>query len=411
MIDLNTPRTVRITCAPGLVGYLQQEVEDLGFVVTSSRPTGVEIQAGIAEAMRLNLYVRTGLNVLVLLDSFTCNSPDELFSKTNAMPWETLISPDGYLSVVSNVDTPTIRDWRYASLKVKDAIVDRVAAEVGRRPDSGPERDRFVVHLYWIGDQCSLYLNTSGRKLSDRNYRKIPHSAPMQEALAAGVILATGYDGSVPLVNPMCGSGTLAIEAALIATGRPPGLLRSNFGFMHYKGFDADAWKTMRIEAKKVRSKGEPARIVATDIDPKAIWSAKKNAETAGVHRLIDFEVCDFADTPIPPDKGIVVFNPEYGERMGGVSKLEPVYKLIGDFFKKSCAGWTGYVFTGNMSLAKKIGLRASRRMEFHNGPIDCRLLKYEMYEGTRRPDRPSDETPKAESDEPPTISSEDRRE
>ncbi|MEE9297023.1 MAG: class I SAM-dependent RNA methyltransferase, partial [Phycisphaerae bacterium] len=198
-------------------------------------------------------------------------------------------------------------------------------------------------------------------------------------------ILATGYDGSVPLVNPMCGSGTLAIEAALIASGRPPGLLRDNFGFMHCRGFDSDTWQSMRRSAKKIRNKGTIAPIIATDIDAGAIRAARKNAETAGVHHMIRFDVCDFAETPIPPEEGIVIINPEYGERLGVIAELEKTYGRMGDFFKQRCAGWTGYIFTGNLELAKKVGLRASRRMEFFNAKIDCRLLKYELYAGTRR--------------------------
>ena len=384
-MDLDEPRTIRITCAPGLVGYLQREVEDLGYTVDSTRPTGLELSASMRDAMRLNLFLRTGFNVLQLIEAFTCTDPIELYARTTALPWEEMIAPDEYLCVVSSVSTPTITDWRFASLKVKDAIVDRVADVVGSRPNSGPQRENFVVHLYWSGDDCRLFFNTSGRKLADRNYRKIPHTAPMQETLAAAVILATGYDGSVPLVNPMCGSGTLAIEAALIASGRPPGLLRSNFGFMHHKAFDAEAWKSMRRQAKKMRNKRAIAPILATDVDQQAIWAAKKNAETAGVHHMIQFEVCDFADTTIPPEKGIVLLNPEYGERVGVMAELEKTYARIGDFFKQSCPGWTGYIFTGNIALANKVGLKVSRRMEFFNAKIDCRLLKYELYEGTQR--------------------------
>ncbi len=385
MTDFHEPQAIRITCAPGLVDYLRREVEDLGYTVDSSRLTGLEITAGMHDAMRLNLFLRTAFNVLVPIATFTCANPDELYKRVRAIRWEEMISPDEYLSVVSSVNTPTINDWRFASLKVKDAIVDRVAAEIGTRPNSGPLRENFVVHLYWSGDDVRLFLNTSGRKLADRNYRKIPHKAPMQETLAAAVILATGYDGSVPLVNPMCGSGTLAIEAALIASGRPPGLLRGNFGFMHRKGYDSDAWQSMRRSAKKIRNKGTIAPIIATDIDAGAVRAARKNAETAGVHHMIRFAVCDFADTPMPPDKGIVVINPEYGERLGVMAELEKTYKHMGDFFKQRCSGWTGYIFTGNLELAKKVGLRASRRMEFFNAKIDCRLLKYELYEGTRR--------------------------
>ncbi len=385
MTDSDEPQSIRITCAPGLVDYLRREVEALGYTVDSSRPTGLEMTANMHDAMRLNLFLRTAFNVLVLIDTFTCDNPDELYEHTRALKWEEMISTDEYLSIVSSVNTPTINDWRFASLKVKDAIVDRVAEVHGARPDSGPKRENFVVHLYWNGSDAQLYLNTSGRKLADRNYRKIPHKAPMQETLAAAVIMATGYDGSVPLINPMCGSGTLAIEAALIASGRPPGLLRANFGFMHHKGYDEDAWLTMRRSAKKIRNKSFIAPIIASDSDDRAIRAAQKNAETAGVHHMIQFEQCDFADTPMPDEKGIVIINPEYGERLGVSTELEKTYKLMGDFFKKRCCGWTGYIFTGNLDLAKVIGLRASRRMEFFNAKIDCRLLKYEMYEGTRR--------------------------
>ena len=387
-MDIHEPQAIRITCAPRLVDALRREVEALGYTVDSTGPTGLELTAGMYDAMRLNLFLYTAFNVLCLIDKFKCGDPDALYEHTKTIAWEEMISPDEYLSVVSSVNTPTINDWRFASLKVKDAIVDRVAAAVGRRPDSGPKRENFVVHLYWNGDACQLYFNTSGRKLADRNYRKVPHKAPMQETLAAAVVFATGYDGSAPLVNPMCGSGTIAIEAALIATRRAPGLLRSNFGFMHHKGFDSDAWQAMRREAKKIRNPAAPAPIIATDIDPKAVQAAKKNAETAGVHRLIQFKVCDFAETVMPSESGIIVFNPEYGERLGDMAELEVTYKRIGDFFKNSCSGWTGYVFTGNKTLAHKIRLHVSRRLEFFNAKIDCRLLKYELYEGTRRTDK-----------------------
>jgi putative N6-adenine-specific DNA methylase len=183
----------------------------------------------------------------------------------------------------------------------------------------------------------------------------------------------------------MCGSGTLAIEAALSSLRIAPGLQRTNFGFMHLRGFDRSRWDTLRLQASKESTKTMNFRIVATDIKRDVIEGAKKNAAAAGVEHLIEFDVCNYADTQIPDGGGIVIINPEYGERMGTIKQLESVYKGIGDFFKKKCRGYTGYLFTGNLDLAKKIGLRAKRRIPFFNGRIECRLLAYELYEGSRK--------------------------
>jgi len=211
----------------------------------------------------------------------------------------------------------------------------------------------------------------------------------LREALAAGIIIETGYDGSVPLLLPMCGSGTLAIEAALIAANRPPGLLRGNLGFMHLKDFDTSAWQSLRKEVlasgKKLLKNKTIAPIIATDIDPEAVNAAQKNAKTAGVDHLIKFDVCDFADTDVPDGHGIILLNPEYGRRLGNTDQLAETYERVGDFFKQKCSEYTGYVFTGNLDLAKKIGLRVSRRLSFFNGDIECRLLKYELYTGSRK--------------------------
>ena len=198
--------------------------------------------------------------------------------------------------------------------------------------------------------------------------------------------MAIGYDGSQDIVLPMCGSGTLAIEAALIAMNKPAAGLRSNFGFKHVKVFDEQIWEEIRNDARKAVRKDKPQkRIIATDIDGQAIEAAKQNAKTAGVEHLVEFDVCDFADTYVPQGEGIVLMNPEYGLRLGEIQQLEKEYKRIGDFFKQNCAGYTGYIFTGNRKLAGKVGLKTSARMIFFNGKIECRLLKYEMYEGTKQ--------------------------
>jgi putative N6-adenine-specific DNA methylase len=210
-------------------------------------------------------------------------------------------------------------------------------------------------------------------------------AAPMQETLAAAVIRATVWDGAGNFINPMCGSGTLAIEAALAGLNRAPGLFRSNYGFMHLKGFNKPLWGGLRAESRKGAKKALDYRIIATDISKKAVAAAMKNAETAGVGRLIEFAVCDYSETLVPDGGGVVILNPEYGERMGNLRELEGVYKGIGDFFKQKCGGYAGYIFTGNLDLAKKVGLRTKRRVEFFNAGIECRLLEYELYEGSRK--------------------------
>jgi putative N6-adenine-specific DNA methylase len=383
-MSIFTPKSrIIITCAKGIVPYLKEEVLSLGLPVLSEGIADVETEGMIEDAIRLNLLLRTGQRVLFLLEEFIAESPDGLYKKISRIRWEDVIPEDGYLCVTSSVETHTIKDSRFANLKCKDAIVDRIKEKHGRRPDSGPKRDRTVIHLYWKREQCQVYLDTSGEPLSRRGYRRIPLKAPMQETLAAAVVLATGWKGNKNFINPMCGSGTLAIEALLIALNKAPGLLRNNYGFMHLKGFKEPSWKSLRQEAKGASKHHLDIRMIATDILPSAIEAAKKNATTAGVEHLMEFKVCDYSETPIPEGGGVVILNPEYGERLGDIERLGEVYKGIGNFFKKKCVGYKGYIFTGNFSLAKKVGLRAKRRIPFYNSNIECRLLEYDIYEGS----------------------------
>lgn len=374
-----------ITCSRGIVPFLAEEVRLSGFPVICETAAGVETEGTLEDAMTLNLFIRTGNRVLYLLSEFTAENPDELYRSLLNVEWEKYIHENGYISVNSSVDTSGIKDSRYANLKCKDAVVDRIKNKSGCRPDSGPEKDRAVIYLYWKGNRCSVYIDTSGENLSRRGYRKIPLGAPLQETLASAIIMATGWNGNSNFINPMCGSGTLAIEAALIALDRAPGLLRNNYGFMHLKGFNQFSWQKLRTDAKASSNKSLKKRIIATDISPFAIDAAKKNALTAGVEHLIEFGICNYPDTPVPDGGGVVILNPEYGERMGKIEELEETYKGIGDFFKQRCKGYTGYIFTGNPDLAKKVGLRPKRKIQFFNSNIECRLLEYELYEGSRK--------------------------
>ncbi len=375
-------RTLLITCGPGLAEYLQAELTALGFAILDTHTGGVLTRGSLLDSYKLNYLLRTAYSVQYLLREFGCGSPDTLYKQVGCVDWENYIEPTESLCVLSRVNTRSINNTMFPNLKVKDAIVDRIQRKTGRRPDSGPDRTGVVVNLYWHEDRAWLYLNTSGVKLSDRNYRKMPHKAPLRETLAAAMIMASGYDGAEPLVLPMCGSGTLAIEAALIALNKPAGSLRSHYGFKHIKGFDEAAWEQVRLQARQAVRKEPPARILATDIDPAAIDAARQNARTAGVEHLIEFAVCDFAATPLPAESGILIMNPEYGLRLGEQQQLETDYARIGDFLKQQCPGWRAFILTGNKTLAGKIGLKTSRRLIFFNGNIECRLLAYDLYAG-----------------------------
>jgi 23S rRNA G2445 N2-methylase RlmL len=383
-----TKSKVIITCNKRLSTYLQDEVSALGYTIVRSFPTGVELDITLSECIKLNLNLRCASQILYCINSFKAKNPDELYTALVTMEWEELIDFSGYFSVTSNVDNPTITTPLFANLKVKDAIVDRFRAQKNIRPNSGSDANKTVVHLYWKDEEADIFLDTSGETLAKHGYRKIPGKAPMLEALATSVIMATQWDQKSPFINPMCGSGTLAIEAALLATNRRPGLFRMNYGFMHIIGYDEEVFFAERRILKDQVIKNIDRQIVASDLSEDAVEVSRRNAKTAGVDILIKFQVCDFEETEVPEGgKGVVVFNPEYGERLGVHSKLEATYKRVGDFMKKTCKGYFGYIFTGNPDLAKKIGLKADKKIEFYNGKLDCRLFEYELYDGSRRPD------------------------
>ncbi|MGN0003994.1 MAG: class I SAM-dependent RNA methyltransferase [Sphingobacterium composti] len=380
----NTASKVIITCNKRLSPFLQEEITELGFEIKRAFNTGVELFASINDCIRLNLNLRTASQVLYEICSFRAHDPKELYDALVNIEWENYIPFDGYFTVTSNVHNDTITTPLFANVKVKDAIVDRIKDKKGVRPDSGPDAHKTVIHLHWMEDRAEIFLDTSGETLAKHGYRKHPGKAPMLEALATSTIMATKWDGKSPFVNPMCGSGTLAIEAALIAQKRMPGLQRMNYAFMHIIGYNEEVFFEERRLIKEKANKNNIPQIIASDLSEQAVEIAKMNAQTAGVEHLIQFEVGDFAETTVPKEPGVIMFNPEYGERLGTHTKLELTYKRIGDFMKQECKGYRGYVFTGNPDLAKKIGLKASRRFEFFNGKLDCRLLQYELYDGTK---------------------------
>ncbi|MES2848688.1 MAG: class I SAM-dependent RNA methyltransferase [Bacteroidota bacterium] len=380
-----TTSKIIITCSNRIAPYLQKEVEALGYTPIRVFKTGVELNGTMQDCIKLNLSLRCASQVLFSVKQFRAANADALYKALVGFYWDNIITADSYFSISSNVSNETINNSLFANVKVKDAIVDYFRNKTGSRPNSGPELDKAVIHLYWKEEEAEIFVDTSGETLSKHGYRKIPGKAPMLEALATATLLATKWDRQSAFVNPMCGSSTIAIEAALLATNRMPGLYRNNYAFMHLAGFQNEMYAAERKKLEEAIVEKPGLKIIATDISEDAINISKINAAAAGVENMIAFAQCDFEQTTIPVNEnGVIYFNPEYGDRLGEEAALNATYKRMGDFMKQQCKGYRGYIFTGNLELAKKIGLKPARRIEFYTSKIDCRLFEYELYAGTR---------------------------
>ena len=394
--DKNYP--IIISCAKQLSRWTEVEVRDMGYTPIEVTENTVVVRGDMRDVMNLNLKLRTAHRVLVPLLRAECRNIRDLYRLANSIDWENLLEADGYFSVSSIVHNYTIRDTRLPALYTKDAIADRMREKCQRRPDSGGENIGSAVFVYWERNEVIIYLDTSGEPLSKRGYRKIPGSAPMQETLAAACIMALHWDGKTPFLSPMCGSGTPAIEAAMIAMNKAPGSLKGHFAFQSIKGYGhiipgesaprvaprqtagaspEQIWKEIVLAAKEEEVTSGLPEIIATDISPEAVENAHSNAIAAGVAPYITFKACDFGDSPVPETPGCVFFNPEYGIRLGTTEELAPVYTRMGTFMNEKCGGWTGGVITGNPDLARCVNLYYKTRVPFFNGPIDCRLFIY----------------------------------
>lgn len=374
-----------VSCSPHITPYLKKELSDAGYPIHGESFTTIETEGTFDDAVKLNLTLRTANHVFLLIKKFTARTVQKLYDEIRNIEWEEIIPVDGYFSIHTVADHPEVTNFMFLNMKIKDAVADRFMENTKQRPDSGPEKIRSVLFLHWKNNEASVYLDTSSESLTKHGYRKIAMKAPLQEALASAMILSTGWDKQSPFVNPMCGSGTLAIEAALMAINKPPGLIRKNYGFMHVAGFDKIKFNQLISEFE---SKVDPAirtTIIASDRDRRALNAAKENAARAGVEKLIRFVECDFDETPIPEGKGIIMFNPPYGERLGATEELKQLYSSIGNFLKHKTPGYHGYLFTATGELAKCIGLKPKSKKPFLNGSLECKMYEFEMFSGTRK--------------------------
>jgi putative N6-adenine-specific DNA methylase len=356
-----------------------RELETLGITGTAAGKGGVAFSTNRTGLYRANLWLRTASRVLVRMAVFPCTNPDELYVGVHRIAWQNLITPVMTLAVDCSLRDSSMTHSGFVALKTKDAIVDRIREVCGSRPsvDTSSPDVRINVHLH--KNVCTVSLDSSGDSLDRRGYRLERNDAPLRETLAAAVVALTGWDGTVPLADPMCGSGTIPVEAALQAARIPPGLKRS-FGFQRWLDFDRCLWDHLLSESEEGIQKIPVGLITGYDQDSRALALAARNCASAGLEGQIHFFHAALLEFKPEADKGVVIINPPYGMRMGEEDDLRELYCQIGDIMKKRCRGWTGYVLTGNLDLAKYIGLKASRRFVLFNGPIECRLLKYELY-------------------------------
>jgi putative N6-adenine-specific DNA methylase len=369
------------TTAKGVEEVLAAELVRLGVNDVVAEGGGVRFSGGMEAAYRANLWLRTASRVLMPLAEFACETPEDLYQGARTIPWNDYLTPAMTLAVDCNLRDSALTHSGFVALKTKDAIVDELRDRCGSRPNVDTKDPDLRVNVRLFRNRCTVSLDCSGAPLDRRGYRLDRHEAPLKENLAAALVELSGWDGSVPFLDPMCGTGTIAIEAALKALRVPPGLLRpAGFGFQRWPGFDKGLWARLVEEARQGMLTALPAPISGSDISHSAVAMAHENARRAGVGALITLGRGEIGELAPPPGPGVLIFNPPYGKRLGEEEALKPLYKEIGDVMKKRCKGYTAYLFTGNLELAKSVGLKASRRIVLYNGPIECRLLKYEMY-------------------------------
>lgn len=391
----------------GLVDALRDELAQLGAKNLEKEPGGVYFDSNWATVYRANLRLRTATRVVKPILRFPAYKNEDLYNNIRKFDFTTLIEPEGTLAVEASVRDSVFTDQRFVAMKVKDAIVDQFREKTGTRPSVDNDKPDLVIVVRAFKNTFSVSLDTSGDPLFKRGYRVGTGDAPLKEHVAAGLLKLAEWDGETPIVDPMCGSGTILIEAALQARAIAPGTLRRRFGFMGWKGFDSAAFKTeleaaiamedeaaLRIEAALNRiypaTMAADANVAAEekrrplfygyDVDSKVIKLAQANAREAGVDDLISFRRHAMETLEAPIEKGIIITNPPYGARLGDEESLKDVYRDLAFTLKSRFKGWSAFVLSGNPQLSSAMKLKATRKSVVYNGLIECRLLKYDMF-------------------------------
>ncbi|MGI8893071.1 MAG: THUMP domain-containing class I SAM-dependent RNA methyltransferase [Bacteroidia bacterium] len=368
----------------GLEHILAEELKTVGAENIVPGVRSVTFSGDKKVMYKANLWCRTAIRILVPVKTFPCENENMLYAGVGSLPWSKFMTVDGTLAVDGVTIDSNIDHSYYAALKTKDAIVDQFRNKVGKRPDVDVANPDLRVNVHISKDVCTISLDSSGESLHKRGYRKHQGIAPLNEVLAAGLIMLSGWKGDTPFIDPMCGSGTLPVEAALIAANIAPGQFRFGFGFQTWKDYDEELWQSIKNEAEELEKDTVTHKIIASDISDRAIKMTSDNAKSAGVAKFINFQTTSFKDLDPPTEPGVVIINPPYGERIK-VEELGELYSEIGDTLKKKYPGYNGWILTSNRDAAKNIGLKPSKKIVVYNGALECRFLKFELFKGKHK--------------------------
>jgi putative N6-adenine-specific DNA methylase len=374
---------MKATTFHGLEDVLVNELMKLGARDIVPFKRGVSFTGDKGFMYKANLCLRSALKVLVPIYSFTANNEHELYDKMKEYEWEELLHTDDTLAINATVNSDEFNHSLYVSQKTKDAICDRFVDKFSVRPNVDLDRPTLRIYVHIFRNQVNVSLDSSGDSLFKRGYRVDIDTAPMKEVLAAGMVLLSNWQPHLPLIDGMCGSGTLGIEAALFANNIPPGVFREEFGFMKWHDYDKALWDTI-YESSVNRIKDDMPQIISSDIDIVPLEMAKRNGAVAKVDDVIQYEHISFFDMMPTRPHGTILLNPPYDERIK-MEDTNAFYKQIGDKLKKDFGGWTCWIISSNMEAIKSIGLHPSKKMTLFNASLECKLLKYEMYSGSKK--------------------------
>ena len=378
-----TTYSLFVTCPRGLEAPLSQELDQLKCQDIRAVDGGVACKGGMEQVYRINLYSRTASRVLLRLTKSGYRNEQDIYKAAKNIRWTDWFDLEQTFKVKVEGKRAQVKSLDFVGLKIKDAVCDVFRDACGARPSVDKIRPDIRIHAFIDERDIQIFIDTSGEALFKRGYRQDTGEAPMRENLAAGLLLLAGYDGTQPFQDPFCGSGTIVIEAAWIATRRAPGLMR-RFGFEKLKNFDAALWKKLQHEAE-TQIRPAPAPISGSDNDRHMIRAAVANAQAAEVDTFIRFEVKDAQDTRPNGEGGILISNPPYGVRLAEVQALQALYPQLGAWLKQHYAGWLAGMFTGDRDMPKFMRLSPKRKIPLYNGNLDCRLFLMDMVKGSNR--------------------------